>query len=292
MISPALYKSITGVMLVAKPHVRLTANWQSVHQEQGIGRISPCTKLLLLTPLHRQALLDWVQRELGVDPRTMSYEQAMSRSRTEAAGASNQEKGLSAAVRSNHLEVRSVTGRVGEYHHPDHGYLGLSVTDALALPFTHVMTVENFDTFLCLKAEHLLTLPAASTLLVFRGDNNAHPGAVKKLLNSTTASLYHYGDYDPAGLRIGLSMMPSTQLLLPDLSQIRAEQFIKLTKLTTFAKQEKILRQLERGAVTLPVDLAAHLQFIRDHNIAITQESLMAKQVPLTMVRIDAVSFL
>lgn len=284
MIAPALYKSITQVLASAMPQVKLTANWRRLYEEQGIGRISNCGKLLLLTAQHRQSLADLAQRELGVDPRQVSYAQVMSRSRTQAANTSNQEKGLSAAVRSNHLEVRSVTGRVGEYRHPHHGYLGLSVIDALTLSFTHIMTVENFDTFLNLSSEHLLTLPAASTLLVFRGDNKAHPGAVKKLLNGTTASLYHYGDYDPAGLRIGLNMPTGTQLLLPDLSQINTEQFIKLTKLTTFAKQENILRQLERRAATLPVEMSAHLQFIRDHNIAITQESLMAKQVPLIMV--------
>lgn len=287
MISSALYKSITGVMLVAKPQVKLTANWRRLYEEQGIGRISSCGKLLLLSALHRKTLADWVQQELGVDPRLISYEQAMNRTRTEAAATSNQEKGLSAAVRGNHLEIRSLTGQVGEYRHPFGGYLGLSVDEALSLPFTHIMTVENFDTFLCLNSEHLPMLPCASTLLVFRGDNKAHPGAVKKLIKATSAKRFHYGDYDPAGLRIGLSMMPGTQLLLPDLSQISVKKLSKLTKLNAFAKQEAQLRQLEGSTEALPSEVVEHMRFIRAHNIAITQESLMAKQVPIITVMIN-----
>lgn len=288
MISSALYKSITEVLVNASPQVRLTNSWRALHEEYGIGSLTTCRKLLQLNPRDRQALIKWAQHELGVDPRQMSYAQVMNRTRTQAAAASNQEKGLSAAVRGNHLEVRSLTGQVGEYRHPRGGYLGLSVDEALSLPFTHIMTVENFDTFLCLSPEHVPMLPCAATLLVFRGDNKAHPGAVKKLLNATSASLFHYGDYDPAGLRIGLSMMPGTQLLLPDLAHIASSQsgnteFIRLSKLNAFAKQEIILGQLEQGVAALSIDMAAHLQFIRANQIAITQESLMAKQVPMIM---------
>ena len=271
----------------AQPQVRLTPPWRILYDELGIGRIASCGKLLQLSSLDRQALADWVQRELGVDPRRVSYEQAMSRTRTEVAGASNQEKGLSAAVRSHHVEVRSVTGQVGEYRHPRNGYLGLSVEEALAISCTHLITVENFDTFLCLNAEHLPMLPPASSLVVYRGDNKAHPGAVKKLLKNSTSQLFHYGDYDPAGLRIGLSLAAGTQLLLPDLSQICTEQLMTFTKLNAFAKQEAQLRQLEGSAAVLPIEIVEHLRFIRTHNIAITQESLMAKQVPLAMIKIN-----
>lgn len=288
MISSALYKSITEVLVNASPQVRLTNSWRTLHEEYGIGSLTTCRKLLRLTPSDRQALVNWAQHELGVDPRQMSHEQAMKRTRTQAAASSNQEKGLSAAVRSNHLELRSLTGQVGEYRHPFGGYLGLSVDEALSLPFTHIITVENFDTFLCLNPEHLPMLPCASSLLVFRGDNKAHPGAVKKLIKATSARLFHYGDYDPAGLRIGFNMMPGTQLLLPDLAHITASQsantaFVRLSKLNVFAKQETILGQLEQGVAALSIEMAAHLQFIRTNHIAITQESLMAKQVPMMM---------
>lgn len=131
-------------------------------------------------------------------------------------------------------------------------------------------------------------LPCVLTLLVFRGDNKDHSGAVKKLIKATSASLFYYGDYDPAGSRIGLSMKLGTQLLLPSLAHIANSQsdntaFVRLSKLNAFAKQEAILGQLEQDVAALSIEMAAHLQFIRTKHIAITQESLMVKQVPMMM---------
>ncbi|WP_067516752.1 DUF7281 domain-containing protein [Endozoicomonas ascidiicola] len=284
MITRALYKSIEDVLLVAKAQVKLSANWRTLHDEYGIGLISPCKGVLKLSSTDRMALVNWVIRQTGVDPRQVSYEQMISRSRTQAAGVTNEEKALSADPRADHVEVRSLNGIVGKCCHPADGYLGLRVAETLTIPFTYLITVENFDTFISLHAEYLPMFPKDNTLLVFRGDNKAHPGAVKKLLEQTSAHRVHYGDYDSAGLRIGLNMGSGTTLVLPDLEHITGKELAKLSKLSAFAKQEEILRQLECHPESLPAKIAIHLQIIRDHNIAVTQESLMANRVPLTLL--------
>ena len=285
MITKALYKSIWSVLSAAKVQIRLTNNWQNLHDEYGIGRVSPCTKWLQLSSTDRMELVNWVVRQTGADPRHVSYEQAISRSRTQVAEFTNEEKGISSEPRSDHVELRSFNGFIGKYTHSDNGYLGLKVSEIISMPFTYLVTIENFDTFVDMRAEHLPMLPIDKTLLVFRGDNKAHPRAVKKLLEQTTANRVHYGDYDSAGLMIGLkSMGKNTTLVLPDLKQIGGEKLSKLSKLSSFAKQENILQQLERQADDLPVNISSHLQIIRKHNIAVTQQSLMAHQVPLTLL--------
>jgi len=276
-----LYGEIHKVLGIAKERVKTTSKWVALHEQHDIGRLSACGRWLNLSSADRMTLKKLAIKEVGADPSKISLEELATRSRTEAASVTNDEKSISRNPRSSHVEVRGINGAVGDHSHSDRGYLGMEVDEVLEMRPEGLLTVENFDTFASLKKIDLPSLITDDTLIVFRGDNKANPAAVKRLLCRHTGLHFHFGDFDSAGIRIGLQMGRNTSLILPDIGNI--ETLRKLSKSNSFADQESILKGLEANVI--PSSFAPYVESIRLHNLAVTQESLIANGIPLKLIK-------
>jgi len=100
------------------------------------------------------------------------------------------------------------------------------VANALGVKCSHILVVENFETFVDLDQyawvlEWLVQAGAHQVLCVFRGDNIYKTEAVSELVSSTDVTVLSFGDFDPAGLLIAASLPRLSGVIAPPIQVLR-----------------------------------------------------------------------
>jgi hypothetical protein len=271
------YISMANVVLKAKSEVPVNRLWEMLHDNYGIGIRG--IGVFNLTSGHRVKLLELVKKEMGLNLRTDKHQGIKSLSQTELSGKSNRAKALSAKPRSPFVELRYFDGKTIE-----RGYYGRKVSHILTLEIDVVLSVENFDTFVSLSTEQLVNFgfkKGEKVLIVFRGDSRASPKAVQAFRMAYTGHWTHFGDFDPKGLHIGAVELNAHTLLLPTMD------FLKQVK-PAFSQPDLYNKQISFVDI-IPVQneqMRELVTIMKTDDLAIEQEHLMAREVPLTFVKV------
>jgi hypothetical protein len=272
------YISMANVVLKAKSEVPVNKLWNMLNENYGIGIRG--IGVFSLTSGHRVQLLELVKKEIGLNLKTDKYLDIKSMPQTELSGKSNRAKSLSAKPRAPFVELRYFDGKTIE-----RGYHGLKVSHILTLKIDVVLSVENFDTFVSLSTEQLVNFGfeiGEKILLVFRGDSRASPKAVQAFRKLYTGHWSHFGDFDPKGLHIGAVELKAHTLLLPTLdfltqSKPAFSQPDLYNKQRSFVDIISVQNEQMRELVTV----------MMADELALEQEHLMAREVPLEFVKIS-----
>ncbi len=284
-INPANYIAMANVVLKAIPEVAMNSFWTMLHENYGIGILvsgkgnGKGGSKLSLTAGHRVQLFELVKKETGLNLKTDNYQNVKSQPQTELSKQSNQAKALSAKPRAPFIELRYFDGKTIAS-----GYRGLKIADILTLTFDLVLSVENFDVFVSLTTELLLSFgfkTGEKILVVYRGDNIASPKAVKTFRKEYTGHWAHFGDFDPRGLHIGAVELNAHTLLLPTLD------FLKQGK-PAFNQPDLYHKQCSSvGNIPLKSEqMHALVAAMKAGELALEQEHLIAREVPLAFVKV------
>lgn len=124
---------------------------------------------------------------------------------------------------------------------PAGAYAVLSVEQALGLPCSRLLVVENLETFRQLEAYKWLRLAEGpATLAVFRGDSRFNGADAAQVIEQRIEPVWAFMDFDPAGLGLAAALPRLEQVVLPS---------------------EAWLRQAARGARALELFERSHAQY-------------------------------
>jgi hypothetical protein len=276
-ITAQSYKQINVALINAKDLVPASGIWLDLHSEYNIGIRQG--NHIALSAKSRIEIANLVKKSIGLDPRKHHYSDLKAMSRTQVSALTKDEKLISLPPREKFVEVRLL---IKDYCAP--GYQGMLVDDVLALDNQCIISIENFDTFSNIQRGDLnctMTLSGQTMCVVFAGDTKANPKAVKALMTSNTTPWIHYGDYDPAGLHIGMVRLKVDYIIVPKATE--RERLLALSNEKVHKRQYVQLNIIK--AFTQP-EIAEHITFIKKNNIAVMQEQLISHQVGLILIKV------
>lgn len=272
------YRLISAAVQSVAQEVEFNETWKAIHNEFHIGKRQH--RKLTLSATDRRALRDIAIQIVGLDPATTPYEEARSMTRTQAAKSQRNEKTLSKAVRSEYLEVRFFGEKLVIYQTA--GYRGMHLIDLVNIDAECVVTIENFDVFVRLESKDLPDFfDGKECIIIYRGDNKASPRAVIDYLLATKIDSYHFGDFDPKGVEIGLSMPKVKGLIIPVMSAVSAGELSSFSQSNVFYSQELSLKALLKREVGAIVE---YIREIERQKLAVMQEHLIARMTPLQLL--------
>tara|TARA_B100000809_G_C15063262_1_gene503211 strand:+ start:361 stop:1200 length:840 start_codon:yes stop_codon:yes gene_type:complete len=274
-ITPRSYKAINIALRNATSTVSFKGIWEELYTEYNIGvRIG---SLIHLDASARIKIAEVIKQQVDLDPRIDHYDELIKLSRTEVSKRTRYEKLISLPPREAFVETRTLDK---DFVKP--GYEGMLVEDIVSLKPQCIISVENFDTFANLQRGQLSCANSFSgddVFLIYVGDNQASPKSVQKLRDTYQLQWIHFGDYDPAGIHIGLVRLSADYLILPILEH---SDFIKNSSNTKKFHQQHI--QLNKIMSIKSPALKPHLDFIASNEIAVMQESLIGHEITLQVI--------
>ena len=265
----------------AKSEVKLNKTWERLHDE-GIGQ-KITGKKLGLSASDRQALCQLALEESGADPAFFDLSALSTATRIETAGQAIDEKWTPRKVREDLLSIRSIAQvvRLAEpYPMPLGGYLTLPWQKALKHKHETVVVIENLEAFI--EAEKINwpnEVREQKPLLVYRGDKETTPGAVKKFLENNEQDYYVFFDYDPAGIQMALTQPGSPSIIVPNMP---SDQLAKHSKWSEFEKQVSARKSL--GKREEPDVLAPYINQMLKKQFAVMQERMIGFDMELHVV--------
>ena len=265
----------------AKSEVKLNKTWERLHDE-GIGK-KITGKKLGLSASDRQALCQLALEESGADPAFFDLSALSTATRIETAGQVIDEKWTPRKRRENLLSIRSIEQvvRLAEpYPMPLGGYLTLPWQKALKHKHETVVVIENLEAFI--EAEKISwpdDVREQKPLLVYRGDKETTPGAVKRFLENNKQDYYVFFDYDPAGIQMALTQPGSPSIIVPNMP---SEQLVEHSKRSEFEKQVSIRKSLEERGESDALTL--HINQILKEQLAVMQERMISHEMALNVV--------
>jgi hypothetical protein len=272
------YMLISAAVKTVAQEVECNDTWKAIHREFHIGQL--IGDKLKLSATDRRILREIVEKHTGLDPAKVDYSAIKSLSRTETAEKALNEKNLSKPVRSEYLEMRLI----GEENLIT-GYRGIRYTDLLNIDTDFIITVENFDVFVRLKSEDLPDIfDGKKCIVIYRGDNWSNPRAVIDYLSATRISNFHFGDFDPKGIEIGLAMPNIKGLILPAIEAVTGGELVGFSQPEIYLKQSQSLKSLlsrDLGGVS------SHVKEIEHQKLAVMQEHLLARKTTLQIVAVS-----
>jgi hypothetical protein len=273
-ISEHDYRQLGRYLEVASDSVPAKGIWLAFFNEYNTG--SRQGDMIKLTASNRLFIREKVKGWIGFDPVDDPAEELAQHTRTENSGRGKNEKFLSLKPREVFLEYRILTPTSDTQ-----GYLGGDVNQVLALNVNTIISIENFDTFAYIQHSQLSKVigKAESIILVYRGDNIASPKAVLALRSAYKKVWFHFGDFDPQGINIGVVDMQAQGLILPTIEAICEN--LSLSQKDVYINQNKqlILAHIETS-------LSKHLKLMESEELAIMQEHICSHQLPLVNISI------
>lgn len=271
-ISEQDYHQLSKHLRLASDTVPAKGIWLALLNEYNAGTRQ--LDIITLTATNRLFIREKVKELIGFDPVDDPAEELSKLTRTQISEFGKNEKFISLKPREMFIEYRVLTSEIDTQ-----GYLGGCVEQILALGIKTVISVENFDTFVSITHEQLSVAVDTNKaiLVVYRGDNKASPKAVTALRKSNVGMWYHFGDFDPQGINIGIVEIKANGLILPTLESIRAN--LSLSQYHVYSRQnEKLLdTHMEEG-------LNPYLSLMKTEKLAIMQEHMCAHGLALTNV--------
>lgn len=161
-------------------------------------------------------------------------------------------------------------------------YLGVHSDDLMQWSIDNLIVIENFTSF-CRFTEQDLTLiegwRGKTTALVYRGHKAGNTAMLYENLKNIKSSKYIFADYDFAGLSILQSI---GKAILADGFILPKEPWLKNNAMLDMNKKQTRLVQ-SHITVSHPA-LQPYYNHLKDNFLAITQEALMARSTPLTLI--------
>lgn len=216
--------------------VRLSGLWRNLHQTFELGE--PRAGYLYFTPEQRRQLRDQARLLWGFDP----LGGVPGGNRREAAANAIDEKIAPERPDAGHVLLKGRLPQPLPVLAPE-----LSLRAPLASlhqdGITQVVVVENLDSF---DDWHAFAIPGelADALVLYRGHDGLARGA-RRLLAALPAEIpiTVFPDWDPAGLRIALTLPRAEALLVPELT----EDLIAKGSRDHFARQHQASVHLDRA---------------------------------------------
>jgi len=269
------YRQLSKYLTIASDNVPATGIWLAFQNEYNVG--SRQNELINLSATNRSFIRDKVKHLTGFDPVDDPAEELAQHTRTENSRRGKKEKFLSLKPREVFLEYRILTATSATQ-----GYLGGDVNQILALNVNTLISIENFDTFAYIQHSQLSKVigEEETIIVIYRGDNIASPKAVLALRNAHKGAWFHFGDFDPQGINIGVVDMKAHGLILPTIEAIREN--LTLSQKDVYLNQNKKLM-----AAHIDTSLAKHLKLMKSEELAIMQEHICAHQLPLVNVSVS-----
>lgn len=287
--------SVQKVLRSQRETVGWSNSWAKLHEELGVG--TRVGKTLHLSQRDRDVLAHAFQREMGADLITLDMQQ----DRIGMAGAVRDEKlsGKAAmgslqrvAMPGGTIAVKGEDGEVVRVPTPPGTVLSVE-TSRLALDpqaCRRVMIIEN-GAVMDRWWDLLALLPAewhAETLFCYRGHDQAQ-GALNAWIKTLPEGIEvgYCGDYDAGGVSIAVNtFLPLVGgerfwLLAPEPSVVMPKN---ANKPSVYLDQLPMLQTLERSSASSGVQ--AHLCRLRQQQLAVTQEAMMACGICLDAFRI------
>lgn len=267
-MSKRQFDVVAGALQSMKLKVKLNQTWLEIHEELSIGNRQG--SYLLLSPKEHEVLRELLLKATGLDPLKQESHFA---NRLEAAAANALDEKWGGGARATHMvHVYRAAGpietRQGSCLTLPKTALWVDADDLVHHPAIPVVVVENFEVFRHIRDFHLPEdwCPA---MFVYRGHDQLSSG-LNRLLNALPEGtpIAAFTDFDPAGMRIALSLPRVIGWLAPaDLEQLRQGSNKKL-----FEKQSRFLMGLLKDT---PEGCRTALQTMVEGHIAFTQERLL-----------------
>jgi len=269
------YYQLSKYLRTACDNVPAKGIWLALFNEYNVGTRQ--VDLITLTATNRAFIREKVKSLTGFDPVEEPAEKLAQRTRTQNSEFGKNEKFLSLKPREVFLEYRILT-LTGDTL----GYLGGDVNQVLELNVSTLISIENFDTFASIQYSQLSKVirEEKSIIVVYRGDNIASPKAVLALRNAYKGAWFHFGDFDPQGINIGVVDMKAHGLIVPTIEAI--QENLSLSQKDVYLNQNKQLI-----AAHIETSLAKHLRLMESEELAIMQEHICALQLPLVNISIS-----
>lgn len=95
------------------------------------------------------------------------------------------------------------------------GYQVLTLEQALSVRADVLLVVENLESLRFLERNRWIDYESKAVLAVFRGDRTLRADVVARLIESSSAIVWAYFDFDPAGLGMSAKLPRLQRILLP-----------------------------------------------------------------------------
>lgn len=166
---------------------------------------------------------------------------------------------------------------------PLNSYIGVHISDIQKWSISNLIIMENLAAFLVFNENHLSKIigidSKKSALVIYRGHSSGNN--IYRLIDELKAlevNKYIFADYDIAGLNISeviAEKINADGYILP-LNKDDLKTLIKLTK--------SIEREKQSSITVSESTLLPFYKSLKHNFIGVTQESLMAHEIPLTVV--------
>ncbi|MCU7960330.1 MAG: hypothetical protein KZQ58_10110 [gamma proteobacterium symbiont of Bathyaustriella thionipta] len=257
----------------------VTANktWLQLHAELAIG--SRDGKSIRLCRNDRDQLRYFVMDTLGIDP----LHQSIQGDRLDVAALTAHEKLSCEGVFANEIKIfrkqQPIELTHGQAQTPPGSYLSSAADNIDWSTIDTLVVVENGVPFRQWSKVRIDAPCLEESLTLYRGhDQSAR--AVMDLLEQKKNSIKTYAavDFDPAGFRIALSLNVDGILIPEDHEKLLLEKH--LNKPATFHKQND-----KKCDALIPPGWRKLWEWLHARQIAITQESLLARDWPLVILK-------
>lgn len=154
----------------------------------------------------------------------------------------------------------------------------------LILGFDNLIIIENFTSFCRLTEQDLALIEGwqgQTTALVYRGHKAGNTALIYESLKDIKCHKYIFSDYDFAGLSIAQSIGEAILVngfILPKEPWLKSDEMLDMNKNQTRLVQSHV-------TVSHPA-LQPYYNHLRDNCLAVTQEALVARSIPLTIVSV------
>ena len=128
-----------------------------------------------------------------------------------------QEKAGTLAPHQDSIAVKAARGRCECKGHPVPalGYQVLTLEQAGEIRADVILVVENLESLRFLERNRWIDYQARAVLAIFRGDGVFRADVVASLLEASSAPVWAYFDFDPAGLGMAARLPRLQRVLLP-----------------------------------------------------------------------------
>jgi hypothetical protein len=235
-------------------------------------------------PRTQQHLKDWL-KSMDID---WTKKLETGKSRTDMAGQSIYEKKGAKTVKKNWVKLKAGTsgcklnGKLIDL--PDNTHLEFEEIELKSLDINELIIVENLDTFRDFRKE-LIEGMVPATAILYRGDRDDTRTIklpdIKKLITKNTPSYVIYGDFDPAGIEISISMN-CDGMILPDLNHIRGLK----GNAALYSDQHHQLARIEDKGI-IPSSILPWVEYLKEAKQGFTQERMTVKSIPQLRIQIS-----
>lgn len=146
---------------------------------------------------------------------------------------------------------------------PAVGYQVLTLEQACAIRADVLLVVENLESFRFLERNRWIDYQQLAVLAIFRGDGVFKADVVSSLLESSSAPVWAYFDFDPAGMGMAAKLPRLRRVLLPN-EELLASAARMANQVHLYADQldqwGRVLSSDERSMIQIPWALLQKLR--------------------------------